>query len=242
MTSLQYSRHCSFIGIASALLLVSLPAGAAAQAVDDTGVWLALFSQGAFKTTVPTPHESLWWFDAHVRRSGDEFDFFQGIIRPGIGRRLDDRNSVWAGYAWIGESIPDLDFHENRSWQQWIHTNDRGRASIVWRSRLEQRFVSVGAQVGWRFRQMVRLQKSMNAESTLSFVAWDEIFFHLRDTDWGAQTGYNQNRVFVGLGRSPKDRGARRVEIGYLYQQIDVAEDGADLNNHVLSLNLYWQP
>ncbi|MFL2863152.1 MAG: hypothetical protein ACJ0BJ_11255 [Pirellulales bacterium] len=29
------------------------------------------------------------------------------------------------------------------------------------------------------------------------------MFFHLRDTDWGAVTGYNQNRVFVGMGRIP---------------------------------------
>ncbi|HBK73086.1 MAG TPA: DUF2490 domain-containing protein, partial [Planctomycetaceae bacterium] len=106
----------------------------------------------------------------------------------------------------------------------------------------EQRFVSAGAQVGWRFRQLVRAQKPLEHHSDLLWVAWDEIFLHLRDTDWGAVTGYNQNRVFVGMGRIPNKRSPWRTEIGYLYQQIDIPEDGADLNNHILSVNFYFNP
>mgnify|MGYP002046651394 CR=1 FL=1 len=185
---------------------------------------------------------SLWWPDAHWRYSGDDLVFIQGIIRPGIGRRLNDENSIWAGYAWIGERIPGFDIHENRFWQQWITTRQRGDVSFQFRSRLEQRFVSAGAQVGWRFRQLVRAQKPLEHHPDLLWVAWDEIFFHLRDTDWGAVTGYNQNRVFVGMGRIPNKRSPWRTEIGYLYQQIDIPEDGADLNNHILSVNFYFNP
>ena len=212
------------------------------HAVQDAGIWTAYLSQGQFSGPRIQSDDALWWLDAHWRYSGDDFVFTQGIIRPGIGRRLNDKNSVWAGYAWIGERIPGFDIHENRFWQQWITTRQQGDVSFQFRSRLEQRFVSAGAQVGWRFRQLVRAQKPLEHHSDLLWVAWDEIFFHLRDTDWGAVTGYNQNRVFVGMGRIPNKRSPWRTEIGYLYQQIDIPEDGADLNNHILSVNFYFNP
>jgi len=98
------------------------------------------------------------------------------------------------------------------------------------------------SEVGWRFRQLVRAQKPFEHHPDLLWVAWDEIFFHLRDTDWGAVTGYNQNRVFVGIGRIPNKRSPWRTEIGYLYQQIDIPEDSDDLNNHILSINFYFNP
>ena len=86
---------------------------------------------------------------------------------------------------------------------------------------------------------MIRLQRPFRGHDKLMWVAWDEIFFHLNNTDWGARTGYNQNRVFVGIGREPRLTGRRRTEIGYLYQQINVPEDGADLSNHILSVNIF---
>ena len=238
------ARSLSLVWLSGTLVFTLCAASPSAfgQALVDEGIWTAYFSQGELNGPRIQSDNSLWWLDAHWRYSGDEFLFTQGIIRPGIGKRLNNKNSIWAGYAWIGEQIPGFDIHENRFWQQWITTRQRGDVSFQFRSRLEQRFVSAGAQVGWRFRQLVRAQKPLKHRSDLLWVAWDEIFFHLRDTDWGAVTGYNQNRVFVGMGRIPHKRSPWRTEIGYLYQQIDVPEDGADLSNHILSVNFYFNP
>ena len=222
------------------ILATTLCRSAWGQAIQDGGVWLAAFSQGEIQRSFLSRHDGLWWFDAHTRYVGDAFEFLQSIVRPGIGWQLSDDQSVWVGYAWIGERIPGLDFHENRFWQQWIFNREFGDVSAVFRSRLEQRFVSVGAQAGWRFRQMIRFQKPVAKNPRLLWVAWDEIFYHLRDTDWGARTGYNQNRIFVGLGRTASSNSRRRTEIGYLYQQIEIPEDGADLSNHILSINVFF--
>ena len=226
--------------IAFALAVTALPH--AHGQIQDTGVWLGAFAQGEFQSAVHQKRNARWWFDANTRFLGDDFELFQAVIRPGVGRQLNEQQSVWLGYAWIGERIPGLDFHENRIWEQWMLTEDYRDATLQFRTRLEQRFVSVGSQVGWRFRQLFRVQTPVAGSPNLLWVAWDEIFFHLNDTDWGARTGYNQNRVFVGLGRIPTSNARRRTEIGYLYQQINVAEDGADLSNHILSINLFFSP
>ena len=210
--------------------------------IQDTGLWLGGFSQGGFQLPALEDTDARWWFDANIRYLGDDFELFQTVIRPGIGYQLNDEQSVWLGYAWIGEEIPELRFHENRLWEQWLLTRDWGDVTAVLRSRLEQRWVSLGDQAGWRYRQMVRVQKPVTGNPNLLWVAWDEIFFHLNDTDWGARTGYNQNRLFIGLGRKPRPSSRRRTEIGYLYQQINVAEDGADLSNHILSINIFYNP
>jgi len=207
--------------------------------IQDAGLWLGAFAQGEFSSPALRDKNARWWFDANTRFLGESYPLLQSVLRPGIGRQLNDEQSIWAGYAWIGESIPGLDFHENRIWEQWSLTQDYGDTTVLFRSRLEQRFVSVGNDAGWRFRQMIRLQRPLRGNDKLLWVAWDEIFFHLNNTDWGARTGYNQNRVFVGIGREPRFTGRRRTEIGYLYQQINVPEDGADLSNHILSVNIF---
>lgn len=207
--------------------------------IQDAGLWLGAFAQGEFSAATLRDRNARWWFDANTRFLGESYPLLQSVIRPGIGRQLSDEQSIWVGYAWIGESIPGIDFHENRIWEQWGLTRDYGDTMVLFRSRLEQRFVSVGNDAGWRFRQMIRLQRPFRGHDKLMWVAWDEIFFHLNNTDWGARTGYNQNRVFVGIGREPRLTGRRRTEIGYLYQQINVPEDGADLSNHILSVNIF---
>ena len=236
--------HCLLtIGIlaVSCVLAPVLESPAHGQ-IQDTGLWLGAFSQGQFNFKDLEDARTRWWFDGNARFLGDDFELFQGVVRPGLGYQLNEEQTAWVGYAWIGESLPDLTFHENRIWEQWTLTRERGDMTIQLRSRLEQRFVSLGDDVGWRFRQMLRLQKPIERYPNLLWVAWDEIFFHLNDTDWGARTGYNQNRLFIGLGRTPPTRSSRRTEIGYLYQQIQVAEDGADLSNHILSINFFFSP
>ena len=228
--------------LAVSCVLTSIFESPAQGQVQDAGLWLGAFSQGQLSPKRLEDARTRWWFDGNARFLGDDFELFQGVVRPGLGYQLTEEQTAWMGYAWIGESLPDLTFHENRIWEQWSLARDHGDVTIQLRSRLEQRFVSLGDDVGWRYRQMVRLQKPIDRYPNLLWVAWDEVFFHLNDTDWGARTGYNQNRLFVGIGRTPPSRSSRRTEIGYLYQQIQVAEDGADLSNHILSINFFFSP
>jgi hypothetical protein len=53
----------------------------------------------------------------------------------------------------------------------------------------------------------------------LSIVGWNEIFLNLNDTDWGAQSGFDQNRLFAGPGYGFTPM--LRVQAGYLNRYVD---------------------
>jgi hypothetical protein len=215
---------------------------AVAQSVDDAGLWTAWFGQGDLPDTIGCPGDKWkWWFDGQLRFLDDANGFNQSLVRPGIGRSITERSALWLGYGWIRTSpLAGPDFDEHRVWQQWTWSRDIGEWKLSLRSRLEQRFVETGGDTGLRFRQLVRAERPLPAFANLSLVGWDEIFYHLNDTDWGAESGFDQNRAFAGIGFSTGPRTRWRTEIGYLSQVIEVA-GGADRVNHILSVNFYWR-
>ena len=209
-----------------------------AQTIEDEGWWGAVFSQG----DLSQDGRIRWWFDGHARFQDDADGFNVSIVRPGIGFKLTDTATFWAGYGWIRtRPIGDRDdFDENRLWQQITWSRSLNPTKLGFRSRLEPRFLETGDDTGWRFRQLVAARTPIAGAEGLKFVVWDEVFIHLNDTDFGAQAGFNQNRLFVGLGYSPNPESKSRIEFGYLNQFID-SSAGDDRMNHLLSVNLFLQ-
>lgn len=228
----------------AAILMTSGPARA--QAIDDSGAWFAFFGQGDLcdvegcdEALHPAGGRLKWWFDGHLRLFDDTDGFGQSIVRPGIGWALTENTALWAGYGWIETSpIAGDTFTEHRIWQQATWSDDYGDVTLALRSRLEQRFLETGDDTGLRFRQLVRAQHNLPSSPRLTLVAWDEAFFHLNDTDWGAESGFDQNRAFVGFGFKHRPDSPWRTEIGYLNQYID-NPGGSDRQNHILSVNVY---
>jgi hypothetical protein len=215
------------------------PAIALAETVDDAGLWVALFAQGDLHQNECSCHQVKWWFDGQLRFLDDTDGFHQSLVRPGVGVTVADNLTLWAGYAWINtEPIAGPAFDEHRIWQQTTWSRDLDCVTLSLRSRLEERFVETGDDVGLRFRQLVRLHRDLPALPGLSLVAWDEIFFHLNDTDWGADAGVDQNRVFAGFGWKHTPESPLRTEIGYLNQLIDNASS-PDRSHHILSINFF---
>jgi hypothetical protein len=221
--------------------LFTVPVPAAAQSIDDLGVWTLLFANGDLH------HHALddnfkWWFDGHLRLFDDAGGFGQSIVRPGVGYSLTDSATAWAGYAWIRTSPGGgSDVDEHRAWQQLTWSQKLDPATLDFRSRLEQRFVETGSDTGWRFRQLAAFRRPLACVPQFTLVAWDEILFHLNDTDWGARDGFDQNRAFLGLGWKPHPDTSWRIETGYVHQFIDRPVRD-DLSNHILSINLFWSP
>ncbi len=231
----------TFCLLVIALLLLGAER-ASAQAIDDAGQWNAVFTQGVFTKLGCTNERLKWWFDGHFRMLEDADGFNQSIVRPGLGWKLNDRSTLWSGYAWIRTSPITLDdVDEHRVWQQWTWSKEHEKWKFGLRSRFEQRFVETGDDLGLRWRQFFRVTHKLPSMPKLTLVGWDEIFYHLNDTDWGARSGFNQNRVFGGIGFKPKPDCRWRVEVGYLNQVIELPV-GSDRNHHILSVNLFRSP
>ncbi len=220
-----------------ALLLLAAPRAARSESVHDGGLWTAWFSQGDVDACCGPLK---WWFDGHMRFLDDADGFNQSLFRPGVGYSLSDNLVIWGGYAWIHTSpVVGSDFDEHRIWQQLTWSDGNELWTFALRPRLEQRFLETGDDVGWRFRQLARIQRQLPSRPGLSLVMWDEIFYNLDSTDWGAASGFDQNRAFAGFGWKHQPDSRLRTEMGYLNQTID-NPSGTDRVNHILSVNFYY--
>jgi hypothetical protein len=203
---------------------------ASVRALDqDFQIWNAFLSTAALTSDERGP--SLW-LDVHARRS-DPGTLV--IVRPAVGYRLARWASLWGGYGWI-PSYRDLDSRrrqEHRAWEQAIFTHGLGPLALQSRTRFEQRFGAGTSDVGHRVREFVRLGVTPT-QIPVGFVLWDELFIGFNDTAWGAQAGYDQNRLFVGLVFPTKPQA--RFEVGYLL--VHLRREAAQVA-HVLAINLF---
>lgn len=222
-------------------IILSLPINETAwsQDVDDGGLWMAMFTQGDLISAANGRRGVKWWFDGHSRFLDDTDGFHQSIVRPGVGIPLNADTVAWAGYGWISTVPPGgARFDEHRIWQQLTWSANHNELGFALRPRFEQRLLDTGSDTGLRYRQMFRFQHDLPSSPHFTLVSWDELFINLNDTDWGATSGLDQNRIFVGLGlKFPADSRVR-TEIGYLNQAIHNAT-GDNRTNHILAINLY---
>jgi hypothetical protein len=233
--------------VASALALaLALPGVARAQAFDETyQTWTSVTVQGNV-----TPDVQLY-VDVNARffDFDDDFHPYQLLLRPGVGYRLTDGMYAWVAYAWTPSWNREHVFtDEHRIWEQWSY-DIPGLPSglrLFLRTRLEERFrPELSSDVALRLRQFVRLIVPFAPSFPLHASIWDEAFFGLTDsgtspsasrpgTLW-QRAGFDQNRLFLGVGVSIPD--GIRVEVGYLNHWI--VRPTADEIHHVLAVNAF---
>lgn len=218
---------------AIAVVLGVVLAGPPGVARAESQVWNALFLQAR---TGKTSGVSLW-FDAHARRRGDGSLF---ILRPGVGYTFSPALTIHAGYGWIPRITDEgTNTDEDRTWQQAIFTKPVGSdVKLQLRGRLEQRFAASGDDIGHRFRMFARGQWAWCEGLPAQLVAWDEVFVGLNNTDWNTRRGFDQNRLFVGLGTDTRVDGVR-VEAGYLNVAYRKPDDGERRVDHAVMVNLF---
>jgi len=226
-----------------AILLCSLlatPLLPAQGTVEDVGAWFIFAGQGRFDPAPAEPQPWRWWFDGQLRFSDDSDGFDQSILRPGLGYALGEKTTLWLGYGWFHSDPAATPAHdEHRIWQQLTWDFGLGEQAFGSRTRLEQRFLDTGDDVGWRFRQMLRWTPPRDQASGIGLRVWDELFFGLNDTDWGASAGFDQNRFFIGPGFTFGESNRFTFEVGYLHQYIR-RETGPDASNHILFAQLLF--
>lgn len=219
-------------------LSLSLLGTAQAQPTEDFQTWGNVTATGSLDFINPNLKNFKYWLEGQGRFGLNTSDFSQAILRPGLGYQINGQASVWLGYAWVptDEPFAKTAFDENRIWEQFLWSDKFSFGTLTSRSRLEQRFIPMGSDVGWRFRQMLKVSVPMPFAPDFSFVASDEYFVNLNKTDYGADDGFDQNRAFAGIGYNINKN--IKTEIGYMNQYIRRANN-PDLMNNILSINLF---
>jgi hypothetical protein len=222
-------------GAIGATLSTLAAAPARADTAFDTQVWAAAFFTARLTGREPADTSGLsGWLDLHARRGGAGV---VGIVRPALGYRFTKTASAWAGYASVGvfDDDPDKSTQEHRAWQQGLFTVPLSALTVQVRPRLEERFREDQPDVAFRARLFVRANVAFGADSPVVLATWDEPFFHLNDAAWGPEAGFDQNRLFLGLG--VKGPVGSRVEVGYL--NVTVLRPTGLFIGHNLGVNLF---
>ncbi|MEX2480526.1 MAG: DUF2490 domain-containing protein [Gammaproteobacteria bacterium] len=208
-----------------------------AGAQEDFHSWGAVLVTGAIGDRSAGLN---YWLEGQGRFNDDSSRLNQGIVRGALGKSVGARAVLWGGYAFIPTHPVGAanDTVEHRVWQQltWQAPGALAGFSLTTRSRLEQRFVDSGDDTGWRARQLIKVTRPLGTVERLYVSIWNEVFVNLNRTDWGADDGFDQNRIFAGLGIRLAPGWV--TEIGYMNQY--VARVGrSDASNHVLSMTLF---
>lgn len=217
--------------LGTALVVVASTSSARAQADAEFQMWNASFTTVHLEPDNPS---LILWLDVHMRRGNAGT---LGIVRPGVGVQITDQLSVWAGYAWV-PVFPDAELdavNENHLWQQAILSFPLGAVGLQARARFEQRLLEGGDDLGHRLRLFGRFDWRPNARVPVGVVATNEVFFALNSTDWGAQSGLDLNRFFVGP--SFKLSKWARIEPGYLMDYLNRSPN--DRIIHAFSVTLF---
>lgn len=176
-------------------------------------------------------------------------------FNPAFVKTIDDRTSVELEIAQRLRDDPRDDTYFARL---WVNREDRGGREwsagieqrctgpderevrllqqvgydwgpLEFRTRLEQRFVDVDPQTGWRLRQRIGTTIPLtDGEDGWALTGDAELFMTLRSTEPGGQTGVTGLRTFAGFERG---FGRYDVSLGYLRQQ-DIRDGAEDRVGH----------
>lgn len=155
------------------------------------------------------------------------------MIRPSVSYTAHKYFRATLGYDAHFIELP-RDRVEQRLWQQWSARWLAKPVSVSTRVRLEERFIEDIDETAVRLRLQGKLVVPIYG-TTFSAVLRNEYFTGLNDVDRGPQSGFDQNRAYVGVRTKIFKRQA--LEIGYQLQHID---RGAreDISVHQLQFSL----
>ena len=191
-----------------------------------------------------------WGIHTDVQfRMDEKLNFaFQSVYRVGLIRYLKPDLGVIAGYAQLhthSEAFEDY-FTEHRIWEQLYCLKKKNHHSMLFRFRLEQRFVgelklsdsgevvtdkyNYGNRLRFYDRTIFDLTKDPEAENVFYLVVQDEVFFGINAPEINRHF-FDQNRFVFGVGIYKNKH--TRLEIDYINFFLNPSE-GENIMVHTL--------
>ncbi len=198
-----------------------------AEVQQNFGIWSPIF------LTFPVGSKFLGYAEFQPRFTGEGIPLDQLFFRPAFGYKLAKQFSLWQGYAWLGNFRPTFKW-EHRLYQQMLYHAIFKFLTLQSRTRFEQRFIESTNAVSLRGRTQLRINIPMTQKRDWLFVVSDEVFFHLNSVQNGPQSGFDQNRLFVGTNFqfSPQIS----LDVGY---QLQTIKNSVWRINHNLVLQVF---
>lgn len=185
-----------------------------------------------------------WQFSADVQvRSADKAGYVNTLlIRPGIGYKIADNQTVTVGYTYFGTWDKENDHKiyepESRIFEQFQIENEIQRTEITNRFRFEQRFLDQQKSKAFaqRLRYYVQAQIPIIANPLftkgLYLSIQNELFLNVQGKDQVNNNFFDQNRSYAGPGYRFSEN--LDLEIGYMFRyQID---NEKNMRNNILQL------
>jgi hypothetical protein len=138
--------------------------------------------------------------EVNPRFGEDVSELDQLILRPAVGYKLNDHFTLWQGYAWVGNYQPSFR-EENRVYQQLLYRRKFPFVKVLRRTRLEERFIDNADGTAVRARTMLRGDFPLPDAPEWAIVIYEEIFVNVNAVGNGHDSGFDQNRLFLGMNR-----------------------------------------
>jgi hypothetical protein len=180
--------------------------------------------------------------ELHARLARNDSNLSLLFISPYLTYEVNKHLSLTQGYyrSFIFQKNPYRLNTENRLWQMVTLSHSIKSLKITHQFRLEERLVENFDKTSVRFRYLIRLVYPLR-KSKWSLVGSEELFFNMNDVRQ-VPSGFNQNRLFVGLRRQISN--ASFIEGGYMMQGVHAPAPNRNQINHALlvRLNLTLMP
>ncbi|UPT75628.1 MAG: DUF2490 domain-containing protein [Elusimicrobiota bacterium] len=219
------------LSLAVAVVMALARTAPAFELERDAELWTPTFIQA------PVTNGWTGMLEVNPRFRGDLDRMNTLIVRPWFGRELAKGTFAHAGYARIRTRGARTVTHEDRAWGQLQAAFKPAEGwTLTVRPRLEQRWLDGATGPAWRARLFVRAERKLRG--SLYGVGYAETFVRIGDTPGAPRAGFDQQRLFVGIGR---DTPKAKVEAGY--QLIRFARPyAADRKLHCLVVNTFLWP
>lgn len=217
--------RCAAGLLASALVVLSTRAGAVES---DIQLWPVLTMSHEFDEQWAVHLQTRLRLDDDVTRSKDF------LWRPLVSWRPRESLELNLGYDYL-DSFRSAS--EHRIWQAVEHRLPWGNLLVKNRIRLGQRFVDGVDGAVVRFRYRLRGVHPIGGSGWYAAVS-NEFFANLNNQGSGPDTGFEQNRLRLALGR--RFSKYLNVESGYEWQYAE-RRNGPATNRHVFLLELSIQ-
>jgi hypothetical protein len=212
-------------------------------------VLLCVVMAGSGAAADGTVHDLLQWTSLHVSHSYDDrfsFSLLSEVrftddvshyeetnLKPAVHFVLAPRVKLTLGYHLTSKNNgPD----EHRVWEQVAAARSFARLDLGLRGRLEQRFFNNLS--GTIVRSRYRLKAVHPLWSSRWYaVGSEEVFVNLNGVGAGPVSGFEQNRLFGGVGVRLGQR--VRVETGYMWRHSE-KRDAPDESDHILQLKFFF--